>query len=488
MNKKMKSVSILLIAVLLMAMTFSASAISATGTSTPAGTTAAGITDSGTTATAIGKTYYVSTSGSDSNSGLSLQAPFKTIQKSANTVKAGDTVFVRGGVYKESLTMKNSGTAAAPIQFKGYNGEKPVIDGTGRTVEAGVLIANKHYIKFIGFTVCNFISKNEDVIIGISVEGNSKGIEIRDCIVHDIKTTYSKTTMDRNAHGIAVYGTVPDSNDPIDGLILDNNEVYRCTLGLSEAVVLNGNVSNFRVTNNRVHDNDNIGIDFIGFEGTANDEEEGDSTAMQDRARNGICSGNRVWNISCATNPTYEGEGLCADGLYVDGGYNIIIERNIVNNCDIGIEAASEHYGCTTDRITIRNNVVKNCKGVGGISFGGADASENGDAKNIKIINNTLYNNVVQLNISNANSSTNSIRNNICYLGEFVSGKIGKNVISNNLTKNPYFVDEVAGDFRLKANSPAIDAGVAADYGTLDLAGNVRLKGKAVDLGAFELK
>lgn len=430
--------------------------------------------------------YYVSASGSDANKGLSLQAPFKTIQKAADMVKAGDKVFVRGGTYHEAVTMKASGTESAPILFLNYSGERPIIDGTGKTVEAGVLVSDKNYIKLIGFTVCNFVSKNEDVVIGISVEGNSTGIEIRNCSVHDIKTTYSKNTLDRNAHGIAVYGTVNDLRDSIGDLVIDNNEIYNCTLGQSEAVVLNGNVTNFKVTNNKVHDNDNIGIDFIGFEGTANDGEAGDPKAMQDRARNGICTGNRIWNISCAANPTYKGEGLCADGLYVDGGYNIVIERNIVNNCDIGIEAASEHYGCTTDVITIRNNLVKNCKGVAAISFGGADASENGDAKNIKIINNTLYNNTVNFNIANASSLTNVVRNNICFLGEYVSGKIGKNFVENNMTKNPLFVNAATGDFHLTGSSPAINAGASVDYGTIDLGGSVRVKGSAVDIGAYE--
>jgi len=36
---------------------------------------------------------------------------------------------------------------------------------------------------------------------------------------------------------------------------------------VSESMVLNGNVEHFVVSHNKVHDNDNIGIDFIGFEG-----------------------------------------------------------------------------------------------------------------------------------------------------------------------------------------------------------------------------
>src|SRR4030042_2020171 len=55
------------------------------------------------TAIATGSTYYVSTSGSDSNPGT-LSQPWKTIQKAANTVTQGDTVNIRGGTYREKIT------------------------------------------------------------------------------------------------------------------------------------------------------------------------------------------------------------------------------------------------------------------------------------------------------------------------------------------------------------------------------------------------
>lgn len=46
------------------------------------------------------KNYYVSTNGDDNNNG-SNQFPFRTIQKSANIVESGDTVFVLSGVYED---------------------------------------------------------------------------------------------------------------------------------------------------------------------------------------------------------------------------------------------------------------------------------------------------------------------------------------------------------------------------------------------------
>lgn len=73
-------------------------------------------------------TYYVSPSGSDSAPGT-LEQPFQTIQKAASAMVAGDTVYIRAGVYRETVIPANSGTQAAPIRFMPYNGESVTVSG-----------------------------------------------------------------------------------------------------------------------------------------------------------------------------------------------------------------------------------------------------------------------------------------------------------------------------------------------------------------------
>ncbi len=75
-----------------------------------------------------GLDYYVSNSGLDTNPGT-LAQPFLTIQKAADVALAGDTVRVRGGTYRETVTTTQSGTAVAPITFKPYQGERVTITG-----------------------------------------------------------------------------------------------------------------------------------------------------------------------------------------------------------------------------------------------------------------------------------------------------------------------------------------------------------------------
>ena len=68
------------------------------------------------------KEYYVSPKGNDTNSGV-MDLPFKTIQKAANLMVAGDVCFIREGVYHEMVIPKNTGTEGKPIRFEAYKGE-----------------------------------------------------------------------------------------------------------------------------------------------------------------------------------------------------------------------------------------------------------------------------------------------------------------------------------------------------------------------------
>lgn len=72
--------------------------------------------------------FYVATTGSDSASGT-INSPFRTIQKAADNAQPGDTVYIRGGIYRETVTPAESGTTDKPILFKAYNGEKVTVSG-----------------------------------------------------------------------------------------------------------------------------------------------------------------------------------------------------------------------------------------------------------------------------------------------------------------------------------------------------------------------
>jgi hypothetical protein len=485
-----------------------------------------------------GATFYVSKTGKDTNSG-SYTAPWLTIQHAANSVTAGATVYVETGVYNESVSFPTSGTATNPITFASYPGETATIDGTGLGVTAiqGLInIVNQSYITVNGFEIRNYTTSKATVTpAGIWVTGSGTGVQLLNNLVHNITTTSEKNG---NAFGIAVYGT---SSIPITQLTISGNQVYSLKTGQSESVNVDGNVTYFTISNNIVHDNDNIGIDAIGFEGVG--------PTGYDQAKYGEISGNTVYNIS-GINNAGEGDEYDADGLYCDGCAYVIFERNTVHNCDLNMEAASEHANHDSSYVTIRNNVFYGANTVG-ISIGGY-AGKVGGSDHVVVVNNTLYNNNTkngggefQIQHNDPPGNGNIFENNIAYAGtenvwiySYVTGSTatanwnlyystkgyvqgtsidwggkynyktyaayqsGSGEDSNSPNANPLFVNvnSTPPNLDVESNSPAINAGstsltcsvgycgsASSIYGTTDYAGNPRINGSGqINIGAYE--
>lgn len=318
---------------------------------------------------------YVAINGNDENIGSKAE-PYRTLQKASSAALAGTTVYIREGVYKESLAVQHDGKSSKPIIFKPYSREKVVLSGEDAKSEEGdtsvVTIESKSHVTIEGLIIKDLKTNLEnETVMGILVTGSSNDIILKDNIVRQIKTH----AENGNAHGIAVYGTGPTKNITVINNILENLK-----LGFSEALVLNGNVNGFNISQNILRHNDNIGIDLIGFEGVA-------SNKTLDFARNGVVNRNTVHNISTHDNPAY-GKEYNAGGIYVDGGRNIRIEENIVHHSDIGIEATSEHKGKYAENIAIVNNhIYENY--FTGISIGGYD-EDRGGTRNSLISQNIL--------------------------------------------------------------------------------------------------
>lgn len=74
-------------------------------------------------------TYYVATTGDDVSGTGTISSPWKTIQKAANTMVAGNVCVIRGGTYRETVTPVNSGSSSGPITFKAYDNETVIVSG-----------------------------------------------------------------------------------------------------------------------------------------------------------------------------------------------------------------------------------------------------------------------------------------------------------------------------------------------------------------------
>src|SRR6478752_9481350 len=361
--------------------------------------------------------FYVSTTGNDSNPGTQT-APWRTVQHAADTARAGSTVNVRGGVYEELVSIKASGNARdGYIAFRSNPGETAILDAAHFTPsgrQAVLTIHNQSYVRIEGFEIRNFHTAEHRLApLGISVIGAGSHIELLKNNVHHIQQTFpgrDAPGSGGNGFGIAVYGT--DAKTPITDLVIDGNEVHQLKTGSSESLVVNGNVTNFRITHNVVHDNNNIGIDVIGFERTAPDP-------AVDQARDGVVSNNLVYNITSKGNPAYRNEEN-SDGIYVDGGTRILIEKNVMHDVDFGIELASEHKDRATSYVVARNNLIYHSH-TAGVSIGGY-APDRGRTEHCIVVNNTLYQNYTSGTGSGEfqmqwNMTGNIFANNIVYAG-----------------------------------------------------------------------
>jgi Glycosyl hydrolase family 46/Right handed beta helix region len=448
--------------------------------------------------------YFVATTGNDANLGT-ITSPFATVQHALNVAtKPGDLIEVRGGTYHEKVSFPASGSNAGLITLAAYPGEHPTLDGTGVAGNNMVLMQNVSFVKLDGFEIENLTGVSDGS--GVRVVGGGTNIHINDNTIHEIRGTEST--------GITVYGT--SVKLPITNLIIDNNEIYNADPAQSEALTLNGNVTNFSVTGNRVHDVNNTGIDIVGGDKAIN---------PKFGARNGVVRGNTVYNVHATT-----GGGLAA-GIEVDGAQNVVVEYNVSHNNDLGIEVGAENHGAIASSIWVRDNLIySNDKA--GLAFGGFNFSA-GRVINSYFSNNTLYNNDTQstgqgqlsiqwgfknlvtnnvlyasadniLISSDQGNYFNTLQNNLYftpagnnaahftwngteYTG-LASFQAGAKTDTGSLFADPLFTDAAAANFFPLSNSPTIDAGntTAGHYAPVDFNGRHRPDGGAPDIGAYE--
>jgi len=136
------------------------------------------------TSIAKSTTYYVATNGNDGNNG-NEQTPWKTIQKAANTAKAGDHVYIKRGTYYNNVRIANSGTANNWIVFEAFPGDKHLAILEGGQID----ILQKSYIR----------------ISGLKIQNANKGFHIVGPGITDI-TISDNHTYNTEGSGIVAWG------------------------------------------------------------------------------------------------------------------------------------------------------------------------------------------------------------------------------------------------------------------------------------------
>ena len=353
---------------------------------------------------------HVAADGSDAAGNGSEASPYATVDKAA-AAAPGALIVVHGGTYGPiTLGADCSGSASSPTVIRAASGETAVVragDGTG------ISLTDVSHVSVEGLEVTGGTHGIDYRSTRDAGERPLKDIHIKGCRVHGV----------RGVHGICVYSC--NDQAPVRDLSIEGCEVYDCECGSSESLVLNGNIDRFLIAENRIHDNNNIGIDMIGFEGTAKHPKplDGRNPYENDYVRNGICRDNVVYNISSQGNPAYYENGeydLCADGIYVDGGQDIEVCRNFVFRCDIGLEVATEHSPEDNELFRVsgvraHDNVIADGTGWTGLCFGGYD-QDLGFTEDCTFDHNTLVDNPVQIGVQR--SRNNRVRANLIIGGE----------------------------------------------------------------------
>jgi hypothetical protein len=447
-----------------------------------------------------GTSYYVSTSGSDSNPGT-LTQPWRTIQHSMDVVNPGDTVYVRGGTYYERLTLKRCGTSNAWITFKNYPGETPIIDGSyvtdygwgGALVQIGENAFSDwsplpsrgfwgvEYIKFSGFTVQNtniYPDSGRGVGIGTYF---SRYIIIENCI-----------TKETGAPGIANYngmeyltGTWDPQPHPHHIWIL-NNTVINANSGspkVGEALSSSG-CDYLYVIGNKIISN---------YEG--------------------ISAGFGSTNVTIANNDVASGgpDIYCDAGGHIDDTYYIY--ENYLhgeNGLALGFETYNNNpNGGTNKNFYIYNNIFAQTTYHGFLAIWDP-ATTTAYKQNIQIINNVfdVPGRAIDFNAPYSTFIWEDVivRNNIIYGGwggikisgtqptseltvdhnMFAWGGSSDYYGSDYLIGDPQVVNRAGDNYHLQSTSPCIDAGSSVGAPTIDYDENTRPQGSGFDMGAFE--
>ena len=352
---------------------------------------------------AFADSYYIATSGNDSNNG-SLSSPWRTIKHAWRNSGGGDTVFIRGGTYSGGeiwLQNSNQGNGIAN-QFwtlKAYSGEVPNFTNARFIIDADYVRVQGLYL-----TGSSFIQS-------VSWGGMHDHIEFID-------------------NDISGSPTVPLYFMANNGLVQGNK--IRSTSAVHGIYVMHGD-------GNIVRDNYVSGIKKYGIH--VYDENKYGHAA---RITNLLVENNTVIGSQSRSGIIISAGESTASGIEIDG---VVIRNNIViNNGEDGITI--RYYGRVRN-VDIFNNVMYGNHAVGLRIIAH-------DVDNVTIKNNIFVSNGTHIDVSSRLNNLVDSHNLYWQPSSIGSGATDDYAVY----QDPLFVNVADYDFHLREDSPAIDVGV----------------------------
>jgi hypothetical protein len=401
--------------------------------------TTLGVCLASTTATA--STWHVATTGSDTNSGTEA-APFRTIQRAADAVAAGDNVVIHAGTYA-GFEVTTSGTEAAPITFSG-DGSTVAIDGGATANRDAILTSGASWITIEKLAISGATRA------GIAAEDGAH-ITVRD------------NRIDDNGR----WGVF---SSHLEDFVVEDNEVSRS--GTEHGIYASNSADRPVIRRNVIWGNGMCGVHMNGDINYGGD---------------GTISGALI-----EANVIYDNGKLGGSGINADGVTNSVIRNNVLdNNHASGISLYRIDGGSVSSGNLVINNTIRM-------------ASDARWAINIQdgSTGNTLRNNI----LLDANTSTGAVTLCSTCTSGFASDHnavVGRFMVGSTTTDLAGWRTRTSGDaasfvatsaqlfvggddLSLVEGSPAIDAGVATGAPETDIDGVARPQGDAVDIGAYE--
>jgi len=424
-----------------------------------------------------GATYYVATTGNDGNAG-SLAQPWQTVQYAADAIAAGDTVFIRGGIYNEQVTLTIGGNAVdGYVVFSAYQNETVNMDGTGVSTGNNGFIIQASYIKVIALTVRNWASTC------IWVQGPVGFIELSYCKAHDAAGCISFTN---GVHDFALYNcemynflsygfdATSDQGEPdsYNGVINDcyshDGDPQQNCDGFGFGHSIHRNIEFNRCVVHNVYD----GFDLTGHNMNLNqclayDCGNGAYKLWSDSIylTNCIGYGSLISNLELdgdmTANPTYNPKTIVLRNctFFDAGSFNILV--------------FNPNWG---DSIKVYNCIIAGGDNIG-ITFGDENFSTYiGDYNVFQNDNPGRYfsSPLTDINIDDMQSGAWTT----------LSGQDAHSITVNSSAT--IFTDTILPNLHLIAGSSAIDNGTSASAPAIDYDGCPRPNNAVYDIGAFE--
>jgi RNA polymerase sigma factor (sigma-70 family) len=181
----------------------------------------------------------VSPKGSDDGDG-SASRPFATLGKAISVVTAGQTISLRGGIYRltSPIEIDTSGTADKPIVLRGYRDERPVLDAAGIAADKWAITQHSSWWSVQGLEIKGARSH-------AYVCGSCSHMVFRDLSMHD-----------NGRSGLMLRDPGTAGNQVLNSDFFDNGTGLSVQFGDGSGNLLRGN---------RSWGNDAAGYDLGGF-------------------------------------------------------------------------------------------------------------------------------------------------------------------------------------------------------------------------------